>query len=166
MSLKADWAMGDEVFPNDLNAHAAAINELGAQAGLPGPPGVGIVPHGSNADYPRPDTEDPVLWYGSVHPNNSLPGDAWISTAGTAPVITTTSLGSIARSVAMTPKQLVASGSLPLTWAVVSGLPTGLSLTPGGILWGTATSAGSYTLVVSVANGFGSDEYSYTGVIT
>lgn len=132
---------------------------------LPGPPGVGIVTHGSNADYPRPDTDDPVLWLGSVEPNNSLPGDAWVSTAGAAPVITTTSLGTITHGVAMTPKQLAATGTTPITWAVVSGLPTGLTLTSGGILWGTATSAGAYTLTVSATNGYGSDEYEYDGTI-
>jgi hypothetical protein len=175
------YAQGDPGPPNELSIGAVVegdtadadltgesptqVLSLVLPRGNDGLPGVGIVGHGTDADYPRPDTEDPVLWVGSVVPNNALSIDAVIYTAGVVPNITTTELGTITHGVALTPVLLEADGTTPLEWEVVSGLPSGLHLTAAGILWGTAASAGSYHLTVSVTNGFGTDEYEYIGTI-
>lgn len=51
--------------------------------GPPGPAGVGapIVEHGSDADFARPASADPVIWEGSVYPNNIEVGDWFLDTA-------------------------------------------------------------------------------------
>ncbi|MBL8222077.1 MAG: putative Ig domain-containing protein, partial [Bryobacterales bacterium] len=48
-------------------------------------------------------------------------------------------------------------GTAPFTWSILAGqLPTGLSLTPNtGLIAGTPTAAGSYTLIFQVADGVG-----------
>ncbi|MGD0703836.1 MAG: PQQ-binding-like beta-propeller repeat protein [Trebonia sp.] len=50
-----------------------------------------------------------------------------------------------------------ASGSPSPAFAVASGsLPTGMTLSPAGVLSGTPTAAGSFTFTVSASNGYGS----------
>ena len=49
--------------------------------------------------------------------------------------------------------QLSASGATSYNWALVSGtLPTGVTLSPGGLLSGTVTAAGTYVFRVSAAD--------------
>jgi uncharacterized protein (TIGR03437 family) len=43
-------------------------------------------------------------------------------------------------------------GAPPYTWTVSSGLPTGMALSPSGLLSGTPTAAGVFTLTVSVTD--------------
>lgn len=35
--------------------------------------------HGSNANHNRPNNPGPVIWVGSVEPNNAIDGDVWVS---------------------------------------------------------------------------------------
>ena len=35
------------------------------------------VPHGDDADFPRPDFEGPAKWTGNVEPRNAVEGDEW-----------------------------------------------------------------------------------------
>jgi len=75
-----------------------------------------------------------------------------INIATTAPVITTTS--PLPGGITNSPYNLTfaASGSDPKTWTA-TGVPSGLALATTGVLSGTPTSVGTYTLVVTVANG-------------
>jgi hypothetical protein len=61
----------------------------------------------------------------------------------------------------------VTGGSGTFTYAVTTGtLPTGLTLTTGGVLSGTPTVAGSYTFTITATNQFGcSVSTSYTIVV-
>jgi Matrixin len=43
-------------------------------------------------------------------------------------------------------------GTSPYRWTLVSGLPIGLSLTPGGLIQGTTTRTGSYSIFVQVTD--------------
>jgi hypothetical protein len=54
--------------------------------------------------------------------------------------------------------QLMASGSIPITWAITSGtLPNGLSLSSGGLISGTPGVVGSSTFGVTATNSVGSN---------
>ena len=60
-------------------------------------------------------------------------------------------------------ESLNATGSLPMTWTLVSGsLPPGLTLSPDGTISGTPTQTGTYAFTVSVSNSAGTA----TSVIT
>lgn len=39
----------------------------------------GTIYHGSNENKARFESETPVIWIGSVEPNNALDGDIWIN---------------------------------------------------------------------------------------
>lgn len=83
----------------------------------------------------------------------------------TAPVISTTDLGTITQHQAFN-LQLVASGTSPITWSVATGtLPSGLSLSTNGILIGTPTVAESYTFTVAATNSAGSTTQVYSGTV-
>ncbi|WP_172674222.1 immunoglobulin-like domain-containing protein, partial [Syntrophomonas palmitatica] len=74
-----------------------------------------------------------------------------------APTITTASLpdGTVNTAYSQT---LAATGDTPITWSKESGdLPEGLSLSDGGVISGTPTTAGTYTFTVKAANAAGSD---------
>lgn len=85
--------------------------------------------------------------------------------AAIAPTITTSTLGTITASVAYS-LTLSASGSVP-TWSVTSGsLPTGLSLnTSTGVISGTPTTTGSYSVTVTATNSAGSANQTFTGTV-
>ena len=58
---------------------------------------------------------------------------------------------------------LSASGTVPITWSVSSGsLPSGLSLTTGGLLYGTITASGTFSFTITASNSAGSDSRTFT----
>ena len=78
-------------------------------------------------------------------------GDVWMDTSGVAPSITTTTLSGLNKN-APTSQLLVASGTLPLIWSLISGdLPAGLTLSDAGELYGTTPSQ-AYTVDVTSVN--------------
>ncbi len=79
-------------------------------------------------------------------------------TGGVAPTITTTSpLPGGTVGVAYS-QQLTATGDTPITWDVASGiLPPNVSLTTGGLLSGTPSTAGTYTPTVRATNATGTN---------
>lgn len=87
------------------------------------------------------------------------------SAAPTSPAITTASLPEM--TVGNTVSQgLAASGSTPLTWSVVSGaLPAGVSLSGLGVLSGTPTAAGAYSVTIRAANTAGSNDKTFSGTV-
>ena len=85
-----------------------------------------------------------------------------VSATGSAPVITTTTLNSmtVGSAFSQTP---AATGSSPITWGITSGSIPGIGInSSSGLLSGTPTTAGSYTIVVEATNAFGSDTQSYS----
>ncbi|MBY4212922.1 putative Ig domain-containing protein [Rhodococcus fascians] len=73
----------------------------------------------------------------------------------TAPAITTSSVPNPSVGVAYT-ATLAATGTAPITWAISSGaLPAGLSLSTGGVISGTPTASGSFSVTVSATNSAG-----------
>lgn len=84
---------------------------------------------------------------------------------GPAPIITTTTLGSLTDDVPFS-LQLVATVLGAATWAVSAGtLPAGLTLSATGLLSGTPTTAGAYSFTVSATNLGGTDTQAYTGTV-
>jgi GH18 family chitinase len=81
---------------------------------------------------------------------NAAPTPPSIATSSPLPSAVTGTLYSLT---------LTAAGTTPITWAVTSGtLPAGFSLgSSSGILSGTPTAAGVFTLTVSATNAVGSD---------
>jgi hypothetical protein len=74
-------------------------------------------------------------------------------TAASALSITSTSLPNGTAGAAYPTTQLNATGGVPgYTWAVTSGLPNGMSLSQSGVLSGTPTASGSFTLAVQVSD--------------
>ena len=68
--------------------------------------------------------------------------------------ITTASIATMTTGTALTPLNLLATGGVaPYTWALVGGaLPSGVSFSSGGVLSGTPTAKGIYTLAVQVTD--------------
>jgi PKD repeat protein len=73
-----------------------------------------------------------------------------------APVITSGLAIQGMANVALPPYQVTASGSTPITYAVVGDLPPGLTFV-NGTLGGTPTVPGSYVVTLTAANSAGSD---------
>jgi hypothetical protein len=49
-----------------------------------GPAGLVLIQHGDDPDVPRPDTEEIILWRGSVAPNNwDTSKDLWVRDTST-----------------------------------------------------------------------------------
>ena len=71
--------------------------------------------------------------------------------APVAPAITTTSLpaGTVGAAYSQT---LQATGTTPITWSA-TGLPTGLSISAAGVISGTPTAAGTFSVVITANNG-------------
>ena len=107
-----------------------------------------------------------------VHPNAA--GYAvqanWMATelldAG-PPAIVTPSLAPMGQGFAFS-QTLVASGGVPITWAVSSGsLPTGLSLNAStGVISGTPTTSGSYSVTIQASNIDGTTDHQFTGTVS
>ena len=53
--------------------------------------------------------------------------------------------------------QLEADGTSPITWSTDGNLPTGLSLSSNGVLYGTLSAAGSFSFIVYAENSAGKD---------
>ena len=101
----------------------------------------------------------------------------------TAPTITTASLGTLQVGVAVS-LQLTATGDAPITWEAgwtadssftvdsgvytadgYPGLPDGLSLSSTGLLTGTPTTAGAYSVTITATNAGGSDADVFAGTV-
>lgn len=88
-----------------------------------------------------------------------------VAASGTAPVITGPQSVSLTQGVPAS-AQLTASGSTPITWTVTGGaVPAGLSLSSAGVLSGTPTGSGSYTVTLTATNPFGSNSVTFTGSV-
>ena len=96
---------------------------------------------------------------GGLDPIPIDPGTGIPKTGGgspTPPSITTPSLPGGVINVPYT-QPLLATGTAPITWSIVSGsLPPGLSHS-GGTISGTPSATGTFTFTVKAANGTGSD---------
>lgn len=124
------------------------------------------VTHGSDENTLRPPVTVAVIWIGDVEPLNAIDGDIWMDTSGSAPSIQTTVLDGLHKGVDLL-QVLVATGTIPVTWTVISGaLPTGIVLSSSGELSGTpATEGQNFDFVVQATNGYGNDTQEYTGTI-
>ena len=82
------------------------------------------------------------------------------------PTITTTSLPNGTQGLPYS-ATLNATGTPPITWDILSGdLPTGLSLTIGGIIYGTPSALGTFTFTVIAENTEGDDTRVFSIVIS
>ncbi|TDO18119.1 putative Ig domain-containing protein [Mycobacterium sp. BK086] len=87
--------------------------------------------------------------------------------AAVAPVITTTALGGTPQAGTPYSQVIVATGSVPMTWAVeVGSLPTGLNLDEdSGVISGTPTVSGAYSFTIRATNAAGYDDQAFSGSI-
>jgi hypothetical protein len=101
------------------------------------------------------------LW--SAIPRMSVVPRAITTVSPIAPFITTSSpLTSGTQSSAYS-QSLIATGDTPISWSVTGGsLPTGLSLSSGGLLSGTPSAAGVSTFTAAATNTTGSDSKSFS----
>jgi hypothetical protein len=91
-------------------------------------------------------TYDDSVAFGSAGVDASLP---WAG--GTVPSITTTSLPSGTVSSSYVAELQATSGIYGYTWTA-NGLPPGLTLSPGGLIFGTPNTAGTYTVTVAATD--------------
>ena len=96
-----------------------------------------------------------VVFSGSV----SVSGGVGLKSQGVAAlVVTTLSVPNATQNAAYTPQQLTASGGVPCggntyAWTLFSGsLPTGFSLSGGGVISGTDSGTGTFNFVVQAAD--------------
>lgn len=69
------------------------------------------------------------------------------------PTITTTLLNAATQGTAYSTTLAATDGDAPLTWSVISGsLPSGISLSSGGVLSGTPSASGSFPITVQVSD--------------
>ena len=87
--------------------------------------------------------------------------------AATAPVITTTSLGTVRQSIPYS-ITLAATGTAPITYSLVAGsLPAGLTLNGStGAITGTPSALGAYSFTIRATNSAGYDDQTFTGSVT
>jgi len=76
---------------------------------------------------------------------------------GSPPVITTASLPSGTVGVAYS-QTLTATGTAPITWSIVSGSISPLTLSSGGLISGTPSTATTLTATFRATNAFGFDQ--------
>jgi hypothetical protein len=128
------------------------IVTAGALLSLPGSPSNPV----TSSSAARPSGLAVVYWYCSSQPANWSPGDVWEQPpAGSIPVISTSSPLTAAITGQAYTTTLAASNS-PTSWAVTAGSVPGLSLSNAGVLSGTPTTSGTYTLTVMATNSAGS----------
>jgi hypothetical protein len=113
---------------------------------------------GNPTNYPATDI------YGTTRPQGSAPdaGAFEISAGGTVPTITTTSpltAGTVGSAYSIT---FAATGDTPITWTA-TGVPGGLSLSSGGVLSGTPTTAATSTISATATNATGAQAGAPTG---
>lgn len=117
----------------------------------------------------RPPDVVRALWVGgSTRPVQMIDGDLWLNTGAatpTAPAITTTALNSMVQGTAFS--QTLSATGVPTSWAVSAGaLPAGLSLNTGtGVISGTPTAAGSYSVTIRATNAHGNGTRVFTGTV-
>lgn len=116
----------------------------------------------STATYPSPSTTGPNIEilaqtaYGSKHQVSKIAagGNTTPSSLSPAPVGAVLQTGAVSAYYSET--ITTAGGSNPYTYALTSGsLPTGLSLSTGGVITGTPTAIGTYTFTVTVTDSNG-----------
>ncbi|MFA4819089.1 MAG: putative Ig domain-containing protein [Patescibacteria group bacterium] len=92
-----------------------------------------------------------------VTDNASVTADQTLSIiVNPAPVITTTTLPAITATALYNQTLTATGGTAPLTWSLLSGtLPTGLTLSAGGVISGTPTIAGTSSFTVRVTDNAG-----------
>ena len=88
------------------------------------------------------------------------------SQTGAAPVITTRSLPNGSVGTPYGGATLTASGTQPITWTPLSGLPPGLTLSQNGAIGGTPTSAGTFSFTVQARNDWGTSMQTLSIIIT
>jgi|GEM_PF-2477007 len=127
-----------------------------------------FLPGDGVADYPTPVNSIGWVVFEQVNGSTRI-GDVTANLpaepAVVAPVITTTSVanGTVNAAYSAT---LAASGS-PAAWTVESGaLPTGLTLSAGGVISGTPRTSGTYNFTVKAENSQGSDTVALAITIT
>ena len=82
------------------------------------------------------------------------------------PTITTTALPSMTVGVAVS-GSIASTGTEAITFSVVGGaLPAGVSMSSAGVLSGTPTAAGSYSVTVRASNGVGSVDKTFAGTVS
>ena len=88
-----------------------------------------------------------------------------VAAAPVAPSIITTSLPNGTAGTAYS-QTLTATGTAPITWTVHSGaLPTGLTLSTGGVISGTPTAANTFNFTVRATNAGGNNDRALSIVI-
>lgn len=87
---------------------------------------------------------------------------SWRPVSGTAPSITSpASLPTGSVNSAYTSTTFTATGTAPVTWSITSGtLPTGMSFSLGGSLYGTPTVSSNSSITFTATNSFGSNNSS------
>ena len=107
--------------------------------------------------------DDLELW--NSPPCTNLPCGSGTTTGPpptTAPSITSTSLPAATVGTAYS-QAVSATGTTPLTWAVMSGtLPSGLSLNSSGAISGTPAASGSSSFMLQASNAMGSDSKQFS----
>ena len=134
--------------------------------------GVGGVVHTDNPTGPRPTdrTDVMVIWIGgTTRPAAMIDGDLWFAEgeppAAVAPAIVSTALGGMTVGVAFS-QTLTATGTTPITWSVASGaFPAGVSMSSAGVVSGTPTAAGSYSVTVRATNSAGNATRALSGSV-
>jgi hypothetical protein len=84
---------------------------------------------------------------------------------GTAPTITTISLDGGTVGVAYS-QTLTATGAAPITWSIVSGSISPLSLSSGGVITGTPSSATTLSATFRATNAYGTNDKALTILIS
>jgi hypothetical protein len=88
-----------------------------------------------------------------------------VVSAAVAPTIVTATLNAMTQD-AVFNQTIVATGTTPITWGIISGGVAGLTLnTSTGALSGTPTTAGSYTMTVRATNSQGFNDKVYSGLV-
>lgn len=103
-----------------------------------------------------------ALWADGLWAAGLWADGLWADGDPVAPTITTLALNSLQVGVAFS-QQLIATGDAPIAWTGTP--PDGLTLTEGGLLSGTPTTAGAYSFTATATNATGSDDQEYSGTI-
>lgn len=155
----------DPYFPDRQSFDMAVRQQL--EAAIPGRY-LAFIPVITGSEV-RPADVLRALWVGgSTRPVNMADGDLWLNTGAatpSAPSITTTTLNSMVQGTAFS--QTLSASGLPTSWAVTAGsLPAGLALNTGtGVITGTPTAAGSYSVTIRATNAHGNGTRVFSGSV-